>query len=561
MAKKDTRSIMDEGSDWLLPEEEDTYYEQEPGYKPSIDYNIESRSEIPEDSIYGGEYYRNEFDKESDEVDPTYSNEGRNAPPATPELLAAQEKAILDNIARGDWKVLGNQIVDQAGNIVKDLYESGGLGALAQFTLDNVQLNKLNAANEGFRKQATNDLTDLANRIAAMPLVDLQKLLVAQPSLIPFMQQQTGLKNITTDPRSLAAAQDSLRQLNDVSNKGYTAIERAATARVLGEMANRNQAQQAAIKSDLASRGQYGAGEELTARMLASQANANLAAQQGLDIEAQAAQRALQAIRDKGNLGMSMNQQEFGQEAQKASAQDTINAFNANLQNQINAANLAQQNTEQQRRIAAAQQEQANAFEKQKNEAAVKAQAGANATKLFGENNEIIQNMYSDRNKAIANSLTPKAPQVVINNTPGTVGTGGTSGGTTGGKSNTSNTVAQVGQAIKTGKDIWDVGNKIWDFFSDERVKEQKKDLSDDEIMAIFDKLSPKEFAYKESVKAMGAPGGKMVGVMAQDLEKSNAKGMIKNTNGVKTVDGDKAISLALAGLTSMNKRLKDLEK
>jgi hypothetical protein len=74
-------------------------------------------------------------------------------------------------------------------------------------------------------------------------------------------------------------------------------------------------------------------------------------------------------------------------------------------------------------------------------------------------------------------------------------------------------------------------------------------------------KVEPYEYEYNAEGKARGMPGGKVVGVMAQDLERSEAgREVVEEKDGRKWLDGRKALSLVLAGAADHEQRLAELE-
>ena len=80
------------------------------------------------------------------------------------------------------------------------------------------------------------------------------------------------------------------------------------------------------------------------------------------------------------------------------------------------------------------------------------------------------------------------------------------------------------------------------------------------EVQQTLDGLSAKSFEYTPEAQAqMGAPSGKQIGILAQDLEKTPAGGIV-NQGPVKTIDTKKATSFALAALAELNKRMNNLE-
>lgn len=75
-------------------------------------------------------------------------------------------------------------------------------------------------------------------------------------------------------------------------------------------------------------------------------------------------------------------------------------------------------------------------------------------------------------------------------------------------------------------------------------------------------KLRPYEYEYNDEGRARGMPEGKVVGVMAQDLELSEAgRALVDDEQGRKWIDGRKALSLLLAGAADHEARLRAVEK
>lgn len=91
---------------------------------------------------------------------------------------------------------------------------------------------------------------------------------------------------------------------------------------------------------------------------------------------------------------------------------------------------------------------------------------------------------------------------------------------------------------------------------SDERLK---KDVVDgrDEIDAMLDSLLPKSYEYKDPKHGEG----RRVGIMAQDLEQSEAgRRVVYDAPDGKALDVNKAISAALASVARLNERLRKVE-
>lgn len=84
---------------------------------------------------------------------------------------------------------------------------------------------------------------------------------------------------------------------------------------------------------------------------------------------------------------------------------------------------------------------------------------------------------------------------------------------------------------------------------------------SDEEKDAAANALKPVTYEYKPEARAMGMPGGRVAGIIAQDAERAPlSKTMVDDTPQGKMVDQVKATSLALALVGRMNERLRALE-
>lgn len=131
-----------------------------------------------------------------------------------------------------------------------------------------------------------------------------------------------GLNAEQLAPEAAAAQKNALRQLQQVSEKGYTAEEQAALNRIQQQSAAQASQQQAALKSQMARRGIAGTGQELAMNLAnLGQQSANQY-QAGLDVAANAQRRAFQAMQAQGNLGTNVRQQAYGEAERRAMANE-----------------------------------------------------------------------------------------------------------------------------------------------------------------------------------------------------------------------------------------------
>lgn len=88
--------------------------------------------------------------------------------------------------------------------------------------------------------------------------------------------------------------------------------------------------------------------------------------------------------------------------------------------------------------------------------------------------------------------------------------------------------------------------------FSDETIKKDVLDITDFTKQTLG-ALTPYQFQYSEDVGMKG----NVIGVMAQDLEKSaTGRTLVMDHEGKKAIDVTRAVSFILASLADLNKRL-----
>jgi hypothetical protein len=157
-----------------------------------------------------------------------------------------------------------------------------------------------------------------------------------------IQQGSSAMNGVATDPRLKQAQLQALSSLQNISNNGgRTLQDQANENQVLGQSNQQEASNRAAILQNMQTRGMAGSGFELASQLAGQQGAATRANQQMTDINAQAQQRALQAIQMGGTMSGQMQSQDFGQQAQVASANDIISRFNSQ-----NAQSVAGNNTD-----------------------------------------------------------------------------------------------------------------------------------------------------------------------------------------------------------------------
>jgi hypothetical protein len=178
--------------------------------------------------------------------------------------------------------------------------------------------------------------------------------------LTPEMEQEitqgdSRLLGIQEDPRLREAQLSALDELGSIGRGETRLSDKAAVADILDKTAQAERGQRLAIEQDLRQRGAYGSGAELAMKLANQQSSAQQANQQGLNLAAQAQDRALKAIIEGGNLGGNIRGQEFSQSARAAEAQDAINRYNAMARGETQQRNIANRNDAQKYNLGMAQ--------------------------------------------------------------------------------------------------------------------------------------------------------------------------------------------------------------
>jgi hypothetical protein len=207
------------------------------------------------------------------------------------------------------------------GGLISDIFGGGGEGAAQDTYREAYKLF------EGLDVPQAQDLLK--------QLQDLQVVGTYRPqNLQTFEGGPTEYGKITEDPRMKSAQMNALSKLQNLSEQGLSATDRARMADIQGELGAQQRGAREAIMQNAQARGVGGSGTELASLLANQQGAAERASRAGTDVAAQAEQRALEALLQSGQLGTQVRGQEYAQAAQKAQAQDAINRFNiANRQN------------------------------------------------------------------------------------------------------------------------------------------------------------------------------------------------------------------------------------
>jgi hypothetical protein len=212
---------------------------------------------------------------------------------------------------------------------------AGGVGTVAGGLMGYLTRPNLSASTQSAKLQA---LTALLNRPPEIPEVELQKYSTPEAlaylgNFTPEELQATGLPAGVINQAMRAKQLQALGGVEELSQTGLSAIDRAALSEIQNEIAMQERGQRESILQNMAQRGLSGSGQELAAQLQSSQAASQLASQQGLQQAAQAQRARVDALSNLSNMATGIESTDFQRQAQKAQAQDVINQFNTQNRN------------------------------------------------------------------------------------------------------------------------------------------------------------------------------------------------------------------------------------
>lgn len=363
-----------------------------------------------------------------------------------------------------------------------------------------------------------------------------------------FLQEPSAMAELQADPRFREAQTNALAKLQDIVEQGgLTATDRARIQDIIDAQNVEERGAREAIAQNARERGIGGSDFELVSKMVSQQGSANRAARQGMDVAALAEQRALDALKGSADLGSRLETQQFGQEAEKAKAQDIINQFNtANRQNvqqaNVGARNMAQAtNLANRQNISNLNVSNLNAEklrraqliqDKFKNEMA-KAQGIAGVYGQWAPAEQAQENaQFANQMGLISTGL--QAAASAFGAPPGGASPGVSSIG--GGKT----TNAAYNNPYMLPSDVMN-----------------KEDISpaDVELDDFMMTLQPYKYKYKD--RSMGE--GEHAGVMANDMAKTpmGAKIVVKTPEGL-AIDTKKGFGVLAAAIGRLNKKMEE---
>lgn len=194
-----------------------------------------------------------------------------------------------------------------------------------------------------------------SEKVSGLPQESVQGTLTPE-EIKAVDQDESAYNNISLDPSSRQAMMNALKGFQTVGDEGgLDANAKLGIQQVLDATNNQSRGEQGAIQQKAQEMGQGGGDFALTQRAIAAQGASNNAATQGLQQAAMAEANREAALAGMANIGSQINASDYSQAANKAAAQNTINATNQGYRNAANTGNVSNNMAGQQFNISNAQ--------------------------------------------------------------------------------------------------------------------------------------------------------------------------------------------------------------
>lgn len=200
----------------------------------------------------------------------------------------------------------------------------------------------------GNKKNAQNEVgneVDTYNGVQAPTFSPVQQQTAQQKTAAAQQTGPSAYNSISTNPAYTQAQTNQMAALSNLAaNGGRNAASDANLAQIQQEENANAAGQRGAIMQQAAQRGQSGSGNSLLAALNAQQGDINNQSARDLGVAGQEAQTALQAGQGAASIGNNLQNQNFGEQATVAGANDANNRFNAQQGTQVNEFNSGQGN-------------------------------------------------------------------------------------------------------------------------------------------------------------------------------------------------------------------------
>jgi len=198
-----------------------------------------------------------------------------------------------------------------------------------------------------------------------IPSIEAQKIALETPELVfqyvPQLEQEfpeikSQFDQIAVDPRLAEAQQSALLGMQERSEMGLTPEDMAQIDELRRGVGQEEASRQATILQDMERRGLGGSGQELAMKLASSQNAAQRQSEESDRLAAMQFQAKQAALQNVGSMSGQMRGQEFGEQAQQASAADILKQFSAQQQQGVQQRNVGSQNVAAQQKAQMEQQ-------------------------------------------------------------------------------------------------------------------------------------------------------------------------------------------------------------
>lgn len=251
----------------------------------------------------------------------------------------------------------------------------------------------------------------------AIALQQFQQSGTFSPELMEKIQLEADKKTaLTEDPANRAKQQMALNALQELSQTGMSAIDRAQMAEMRSQVAQDLEAKRAQILQEAQMRGQAGGGQQLAAQLSASQAGAQQASKDAMQQATAAAQARQQALSGFAGLAGQVRSADVGTQQfniqnelsrQRFLDQNSLARQQANIAatNQARMANLQRQQQIADMNVQSANQELARQRQAALQKAQLDFQRRAAIAGVYGEQAGLAQKQTEAEASGIASLL------------------------------------------------------------------------------------------------------------------------------------------------------------
>lgn len=183
-----------------------------------------------------------------------------------------------------------------------------------------------------------------ANSLGGLTYDTPQHAYVANAPAAQAQFVSAGESKVGRDAGGETAQRDALARMRQISDTGYSDIDRSAMASADRARKASDKTAQTSVLRNAQRRGTAAAGGgDLSAALIAGQGSANRLAEDARQVNAQGQQRRTDATGAMNDIGGQLTSQQMG----IGQAQNQQNQANAQMQNQVNMANATGQNANQ----------------------------------------------------------------------------------------------------------------------------------------------------------------------------------------------------------------------